>query len=410
MEDTPRMGTPINNEPTFVDQPEVFDQQVNHPRRHNKALAVLAAGSMALAGIGFANFKSGKSESATASARNEVTNLLTVNEIPKDINCVDIVQAQHGETVNIRNTVYVKPSIGALKGVINGNPSGPRLYSDALEAPLTNPNDAHASVSEIYKTICEDPLFGVTVANEFATMKVGDVSVANLNNWLKPYNFDASKPVNKIAQKASEFFPVQKRDAEGNVISISENSQSAENYQILAEKLITLLSRFQIEGRMKQATTFNYVLSGGGLTAGELPEVMLNPSQYNADAIVLTLNRKPEGCYLSIGFNVSDQRPEGFANCFVYNAQGQPVPVTPHVPYNPVNPTTTTTWIGPKDNPHPPVSGGSTTTIPSDKPGGPVPTTSTTTPPAPKETTTTIPAVSTTSTTAPAGGCGANCN
>jgi hypothetical protein len=343
---------------------------------------------------------------------------LTVSLDSSNANCVKIVEAADPHA-NTDGSIYdgmVTPRIGAEDGLA-ANSQGGRLWSDAIEDPLPSPENAGLSLTDIEATICRDPLLGDTVANEFATMEIGDVKVVNLNSWLKPYDFDASQPENKIATEASSFFPT----VDGT--SISETNQSNADYEQLAENLITLLDRFQNTGEATNFTTFNYVLSGGDLVADEMPQVYLNPEQYDAQAIWLTLTKKTGGCYVQIGFNVGDQRPEGTDVCATPPAApGTPVkPAAPGTPNHyipptgrtyPTSPNTaptapSTSWIGPKQDAHPPVPGGEATTIPPDQKGGPTPTTETTAPP--ETTQPTTPASTSTSTSTPAGGCGANC-
>jgi hypothetical protein len=356
----------------------------------------------------------------SAADRSDLSTKLEVDAPAVD--CVQIVQiAATGEIVNLGTSSSpnygVKPHIGANDGLA-ANGAGDRLWSDSLEGPLSNPNDKNLSIAQIEATVCEDPLYGVTLGNMFANMEVDGVKVIDLNPWLSAEHFDASAPDNQINDVADSYFPLKEQNG-----AEQETTESNAQYQQFAEKLVTLIQRFENDGRATHPTILNYHLSSEGLVAGGTPEVSLNEDQYNADGIWLRLTKKSGGCFVEIGFNVGDQRPEETNLCEVpttptTEAQGHPTTTQPnvHVPTTEKVPTTTvttgphgstttsTTFIGAKQNPHPPVTTPNTpnTTVPPDTESGPTPTTSTTE--APSTTTQpTVPASTSTSTTAPQG-------
>ena len=327
---------------------------------------------------------------------------LTVNQ--PDVNCVSIVQQNIqqggiGKIETIGSNQVVQPHIGALDSTVSQG--GDRLWSDSMEGPLLHPNNTASSAIQIEATICEDPLFGATFANQLANTTVAGINLASLNSWLMPYKFDSSQPTNNIETKAASFF--------NNVSSDTITQTVAENksYSLLAESEVTLLSRFDNVGRGEEQTIYNYHLSVGDLIAGSIPQVSLNPVQYEADADIFQLTEKTGGCLLDIGFNTKDLRPEAFNQCVIVSG---PQTITPSTSSNeltiPPSSSPSNYYIGPKQNPHPPISGGETTTIAPDKPGPSVPTTSTTVPPT---TETTISANTTTSSSVPPQGCGKNC-
>ncbi len=306
--------------------------------------------------------------------------------------CVDMVEKAGGKVVTPKDGKKVIPaqSIGALEGVDPANPAK-RAWSDAVDTRfLADKSDKEAMLAELQLEICENPLFGAMVANEFANMQVGDEKVVVLNPWLAQF----AGPADQINDRAAEFIPLMDRDA----LSVTNDEakdaiQKNYQYQDVANHLNTLLTRFQNDGNQEMGmTTFNYHLTADGLQVNGLPEISLNPDQYIANgevsALVLELTRKPGICVAKIGFNVMDKRAEGF-ECEVTpqttvppTGGGNPTPPSATTPNHPTTPTTPnhstppTTPLGPKSNPHPPVSGGAPTTVEAPVPGPSTPTTS----------------------------------
>ncbi len=206
-----------------------------------------------------------------------------------------------GNTVASDGQTVVKYKVAALTG------TPPRMWSDALSVPYSN-TDPQKMLGETQAAICQDPLYGVTVANFFATMSVGNVHLVDLNDWLKPFGGDAKQ----INVKAAEYIPlldVQNPSVAQQETAVAQNIA----WQKVAEKIGTLLSRFHLAGVRSEQSVKNYHLVAGGAVVGGLPEVGLNPSQENLPALMLELTEKGACAPLKvIGFNTGDKRSEEF--------------------------------------------------------------------------------------------------
>ncbi len=331
---------------------------------------------------------------------------LTVNAVGPNV-CVDIVGKTGGKTVKPKEgkTIIPPQSIGALVGV-DPNNNTLRTWSDSIDTPFTaDKADKAALLTEIQAEICENPLVGTMVANEFANMQVGEVKVVDLNPWLDNYK----GPAEDMNKKAKEFMPTFGKDPlEVSDDEAKDAMRKNYAYQELAGNLATMLERFQNNGNQDAGMTiFNYHLSADGLVVDGLSQISLNPDQYPANgdvsALVLELTKKPGDCVLRIGFNIKDKRMEGFECAVPDTNTGDTTPdVTTTVNTTPGQPTvpsvttvpgvnTTTTKVGPKGDPHPPVTGGAPTTVEAPVPqSDPVPTVRPTTAPKPTQAPSTI--------------------
>ena len=233
------------------------------------------------------------------SSNADLINLLTVNTTT--INCAELVGSSATMKLEDGRTV-LKLEVGALMLVGEGG----RRWSDALSTPVyqQKPSDA---LKEIQTAICQDPLFGATVAHLFAHMEVEGTKIVDLNDWLKPFAVETGQ----INDLAAGFIPLLDGDSPTNEQLAAAISQNLV-YQALAEKLSTLLNRFSIVGIQTEQSTLNYHLDAGGLVVGKLPEVAINAKQENLPALVLEANVKPGNCLVSIGFNIGVKRPEVF--------------------------------------------------------------------------------------------------
>lgn len=265
-----------------------------------------------------------------------VRKALTVTSVDDEY-CLEKVVKYGGSTVATGDGMTVVTFNGRI-GALEGTP--PRLWSDALDTPYVK-TDPQEMLGETQAEICENPLYGVTVAHFFATMSVGDVKLSEINDWLTPFAGDAGQ----INDKASEFVPLL------DVTSPTDDDKGQavrQNlaWQQVAGKLGTLLGRFQVVGVQAQASTLNYHLVAGGAVVGGLPEVGLNPNQENLPALVLQLTEKGACAPLKvIGFNQGDKRPEEFAPpaCVTPTTAAPERPVTTTAkPRKPGKPTTTT--------------------------------------------------------------------
>jgi hypothetical protein len=269
---------------------------------------------------------------------NDLIELLTVTTTTVD--CKTLVKEDAKQMLDDGTTV-IDFEVGALLPVADGS----RKWSDALSTPVraTTPADA---LKEIQAAICQDPLFGATVAHMFAHYEVEDVKVVDLNDWLLPFKVDASQ-INDLAAGFIPLLDVTVPTNEQLTAAISQNLV----YQELAEKLGTLLDRFSVVGIMSEQSVLNYHLVSGGLVTGKLPEIGLNPNQENLPALVLELNAKPGTCLARIGFNVGDKRPEIFSCPTPTSPPGGGSTTAPPGTTSPptTSPSTTTTTIGGKD-------------------------------------------------------------
>lgn len=361
-------------------------KNVGNDRSQKIIGGVLAALAVSSVGIGLISNKDKKPQPAgandndrNAAMNNDLKEALTVKTTTVD--CIDTAKQSGIAEVYNRGTdkkpVWgVKFDVGAVKPV--GENENQRRWSDALSTPLKSVEaDKQAQLEEIQASICEDPELGATVANLFANMEVGSVKVVDLNPWLKPFAGSAEN----INDRASEFIPLLDANSPSEkdiTAAITKNSE----YEVLAEKLNTMLTRFNNLGKGEGMTVLNYHLTAGGLVVGVLPEVGLNPTQYKAKAIRFLLTQKTGECLIEIGFNVGDKRPVTFENC----VETTPTTIKRKTTRTTIarrNTTTTVRTYGPKQNPRPPVSGGASTTVPAPESGPSYPTTSTTEAPQP---------------------------
>jgi len=208
--------------------------------------------------------------------------------------------------------IITKAEVGALKSV--GKGANERRWSDAMNSPMV-----HRTTNEIMATVCEDPLMGATLAHMFANMEIGDVNVGDLNDWLKPYQ----GKTDKINDLATNFVPHAFMSKEEVAQNGDKVLKAVNDYEVLAEKLNTLLTRFRAEGVDVRMTSTNYHLAAGGLVAGRLPEVELNPDQYKGKFLVFVLDEKDGDCLKVVVFNDKDQRP-GTVTCEVRPKKAKP--------------------------------------------------------------------------------------
>lgn len=225
----------------------------------------------------------------------------------------------------------VKYDIGALKG------TPPRKWSDAISTPL------HGGLNGVKQAVCTDPLYGVTVANMLANLNVDGVRVASLNPWIRPF-----ADVSKINDKAANFVPLLDVKSPSST-QVQKAIAKNHDYQELANRVNTLLSRFKVTGTDTLRSVKNWHLAGAGLKVGGLPEVNLEKRQDGRKALILVVTSKNACAPLKrIGFNLGDKRPEVFPtpNCKTPGKPGQP-----DTPDNP--PTDNPPPTNPPTNPPP---------------------------------------------------------
>ena len=194
--------------------------------------------------------------------------------------------------------------IGALKPV---GDSG-RKWSDAVSTPFKETAPAKIN-DELAQAICHDPLMGSMVANYFANLKLGDFEVASVNPWLNEFKGDAAKVINVKAASYIGLLNVQNPSADQVTKAAARNN----DYQQLAAKAVTLLTKYAGGDVNADMSETNYHLMGGGLAADNLPAVGLNDKQENLPALQLVLTQKGQDvCLDKIGFNTGDKRLESF--------------------------------------------------------------------------------------------------
>jgi hypothetical protein len=272
--------------------------------RHNRksVAAPVAAGSLVLTGLAAAGLIAvGTGTPAAAQDTNTpdaaTVKALTVTTVPEKALC------------KTDGNGLVAYDIGSLKPVGKDG----RTWSDSVELPFTTTKSADR-LAEVFHTNCVNPDYGVMNANFFANMTLGDVKVVDLNPWLKPYQGDGAKVINT---KAAEFIPLlnvkNPTDAQ-----VTEAVKKNKEYQELAAKVNTLLSKFSLAGQHSEPSIKNYHLLAGGLSAGTLPAIGLNDKQESLPAEQLVLTNKGRGtCFAKIGYNTGDRRAEQFS-CSTY--------------------------------------------------------------------------------------------
>lgn len=194
--------------------------------------------------------------------------------------------------------------IGALKPVGDNG----RKWSDAVSTPFKETAPAKMS-DELAQAICHDPLVGSMAANYFANLKLGDFEVSSVNPWLNEFKGNPDKVVNVKAASYIGLLNVQNPSADQVAKAAARNN----DYQQLAAKTVTLLTKYAGGGIQADMSETNYHLLGGGLAADSLPPVGLNDKQESLPALQLVLTQKgQEVCLDKIGFNTGDKRLETF--------------------------------------------------------------------------------------------------
>lgn len=293
-------------------------------------LAALLAGVLILAGCSFNQNNSDVSD--------EVIAALTVDTVDE-------------RTCEADATGVVPLKVGALEG------TPPRVWSDALSTPV---GDKANALAHIQRGICEDPLLGSTWAVALANVEVGDTTIGELNKgWLGKFRVNPDQ----INNLAAEYIPLLDLPAsEKTAEKVEEAVRKNGEWQATAQKINTLLNRFQDVGVHSPKSVWNYHLAGGGAVVSGLPEVALNPKQENLEAVILVLTEKGDSCpVVAVGGNIHDKRPEGFDTGCTEDGKPRvdvPIPGKPGgergtTPVNPgsIPPTQPTTGTPPPTDP-----------------------------------------------------------
>lgn len=372
-------------------------------RARVEVIAVVAILITALAVIGFTT-DTGNTPREKASANSTTSTTVRVGEHPQaiivsqatiasltvktiSVSCGPAVSHEGGKLTGWMGRTIVPYDIGALKGV------PPRKWSDALSTPLQGGNSKQWLAS-LQGAVCQDPLLGSTVANFFANMSVGRISVLRLNPWLLSFAGSASSIHTNATRTVTPLLDVKKPTQAQALDAVKRNLE----WQSVAEKLDTLLTRFHVGAVVRsERSVLNYHLLGGGLVVGGLPEVGLNPNQESLPALGLDLTEKGICAPIKkIGFNLGDKRPELFATpvCMVPTFKSIPPGSTPSTTASTTGIPTTTPPSSPTTSPPttkptvPPTTGPKCpsgkcvppTTVPAPPTTRPTPSTTTTQP------------------------------
>lgn len=348
----PTLGVPGNRQQLM--RASLSGRETNMTRQNLRTLGALGVLFVLIAVvIGVFAPDGGNTRNASASGSDtEVSDALkdALTITTATLSCPESVLEHGGSTMASGSSTVVvfNNHIGALKG------TPPRLWSDALTVPYTETEPVNM-LGETQAEICFNPHYGTTVANFFANMSVGDVRIVDLNPWLAPFAGDASQ-INNLAAGYMPLLDVTDVTDEQAQEAVTQNIA----WQQIAQRLGTLLTRFQVDGIRAEQSTLNYHLTGGGASVGGLPEVGLNPNQENLPSLMLKLTNKDACVPIKvIGFNVGDKRPEEFA---------PPTCETPAPPATTPPPRETTPTTRPTPEETTPTMGPTPTTTPTTTP------------------------------------------
>ena len=206
-------------------------------------------------------------------------------------------------------------------------------WSDALSTALPG-NTPEEKYTSLKVAICTEPVVGVALAHLFAHLEINGVFVRDLQvtKWLDPYNVP-DKQINDLVASFVPNFTVKIADRTEETNAAALDAMTS--YQDLADKLIKLLSRYQLVDVRAIDSTHHYHLVGGGLTADGIPEIEVSSELDNRPALVFFLTEKTACVPISVlAFNVGDKRPELAnipADCSPFLP---PPPVTPECTYD----------------------------------------------------------------------------
>jgi hypothetical protein len=221
-----------------------------------------------------------------------------------DTKTVAVPEGATNNDTDVDQTVVVyKPGFAVAVG------SNGRRYSDSIQLPLKG-NATVDQSKDLKKAICEDPLQGVSVANMFAGLKIGDLQrpLTEFNPWLQPFAVDVDQ-VNDLAASYMPYYGQKELTSDQAKQALTKNVE----YQVLANRLGTLLDRIGAVGAKSLTSDHNWHLTNGGVDVDGVPEVGLDPLKDTKPALVYQLTQK-NTCkvLLRVGFNTADKRPEVF--------------------------------------------------------------------------------------------------
>jgi len=257
----------------------------------------------------------------------------------------------------------------------------PRASSASLATPFsaTKPADI---LREFQQSDCKDPHLGTAWAVFFAQdfrdwfLKTQGIDLVELNGWLKPFSADQLNiEDNGIATKAAEYIPLLNvKDPSSEQIdqALTKNRQ----WQAVAERLNTLLERFEVLGIQSRDSVVSYRVSAP--VAGALPSVGRDPVTDTKPALVLSFTQKVGCTVAEVGINLEDKRPELFKPVCVTST---PTPTPSHTtpprhttppttpPHTTPPPTTCPTCVTPEQATQPvPTPAPQPSTVPTTEP------------------------------------------
>lgn len=259
----------------------------------------------------------------------EITEVLTIRSTT--IDCVAIVRENGGEIVQSSDGSSVYRMREEAQIPVG---EGGRIIPDGLALPASDQNDPVLTLNEAILAICQGPDYGGAWMHMFAHLTVDGHALVDLNPWLLPSQAD-DKQINDMAQTFVR--NVDGYPARDYFLSV--------DYQVLAEFTAELLVRGRLVGVLAEQSVLNYHLAGGGMTAGQLPEIEVNSVQEALPAVVIEYYSKTGECLLRIGINVRDKRPE------IFSCLPTPEPPCTSNCGNGGTPTTTTIPDGRKGTP-----------------------------------------------------------
>ena len=216
----------------------------------------------------------------------------------------------------------------------NGDSQQYRKWSQSISTALPG-NTAEEKYESLKVAICTEPLVGFSLKHLFAHLEINGVRVLDLQStdWLD----DANVPADQINDMVAKFFPNKFNLEEEGRTPDSDAAvlEAMTSYQAMADKLLKLLSNYQLVDVRPIDSTHHYQCVLGCLTADGVPEIEVASTLDNRPALVFFLTDKTTCVPISVlAFNVGDKRPELAnipADCSPFLP---PPPVTPECTYD----------------------------------------------------------------------------
>jgi hypothetical protein len=332
----------------------------NPQRVNGRRLIAVTAVLMVLAAIGGAvflltgNSATHANAAAQKKAQQDAQQLLTVDPTAQLVNdCNTLVAATKGGDARV-------VSVSKLPAANNGTrqatltsaemtsktvlftsganmPADKRITTDAVNTPL-----APKTLVAAQTVVCQDPGQAGMDMNGLGRLTVAGKTIAELNPWMHDLQGDP-KDISTWAQRCWD-------DAQTHLQCAKMMAYTA-----------ALLGRFHNGGVVQTSSTWNYHLTGDGLSVALVPAYELNPKQeQHAFFIDLSVTEKTSNsCILRVGINVGVTSPNGGDQ----RLAGLPC-TTPGTPTTPPTTPSTPPSGPPSGPPSTPPSGPPTTTPP----------------------------------------------